>query len=416
MVNGVGGIAQLIARPQVADIPGAVATGQQRAQQNVLFGQQQQELARQQQVRGLAGAALGQQLPENLQELGRVDPDVALKLFNKLGVIGQANQDQFKSDIGVLSRLSTNPQLLSSQLDSIIQRNQAQGIDSSNLLQVKQDLATDPQGTIGEINQLNSALSPVAQKVGLASAKTEILEDGSAIQGLPSGEVIVRDPSGQIVEGQARLDVLKQASATKFRRQEKEAGLAVSEAQRIAAAGEREKRVSSLKTELSTRNRNAARSRVRVRGALKVAGQATQGIRGTVKLKLAKVFPDIDVTNEALLDQTLKQLALDELQNFKGPTTDFEFGVTEQIAGAIGDPTTANIARLKSLDRATWFNRREFEQFNQHVKAGGDPDDFAFDFNEKVRTGKGLHSLQDLQDTAVFHNLTIEEVIKRLSK
>jgi len=161
MTHTIGGIAQLIARPQVADIPGAVARGQQTAQRNVLFGQQQEERARQQQVRGLAGVALGQQLPENLQELAQADPDVALKVFDKIGVVGKARQDQFKSDIGVLSRLSTNPQLLSSQLDSIIQRNQAQGIDSSTLIQVKQDLANDPQGTIGEINQLNTALNPV---------------------------------------------------------------------------------------------------------------------------------------------------------------------------------------------------------------------------------------------------------------
>lgn len=381
--------------------------------------QQQQELARQTQARGLAGKALGAipGVSGPIRELALLDPAQAKQLLEVSGVQGEKRQAQFKEDIRIAASLAgQNPALARQQVVRNIERNKNLNIPSPLMERFLTELDTDEQAAVQNLSQLNAALNPVAQKGGLASAKTEILEDGSAIQGLPSGEVIVRDPSGQIVEGQARLDVLKQASATKFRRQEKEAGLAVSKAQRIAAAGEREKRVSSLKTELSTRNRNAARSRVRVRGALKVAGQATQGIRGTVKLKLAKLFPDIDVTNEALLDQSLKQLALDELQNFKGPTTDFEFGVTEQIAGAVGDPTTANIARLKSLDRATWFNRREFEQFNQHVKAGGDPDDFAFDFNEKVRTGKGLHSLQDLQDTAVFHNLTIEEVIKRLSK
>ncbi len=44
---------------------------------------------------------------------------------------------------------------------------------------------------------------------GLASAKTEILDDGSVIQALPSGDVQVRDPSGTIVTGDERLSVLK---------------------------------------------------------------------------------------------------------------------------------------------------------------------------------------------------------------
>lgn len=46
---------------------------------------------------------------------------------------------------------------------------------------------------------------------GLASAKTEILESGAVIQALPDGSVQVRDPSGKVVTGQARLDVLKQS-------------------------------------------------------------------------------------------------------------------------------------------------------------------------------------------------------------
>tara|TARA_R110002096_G_scaffold315227_3_gene509449 strand:+ start:189 stop:1436 length:1248 start_codon:yes stop_codon:yes gene_type:complete len=53
---------------------------------------------------------------------------------------------------------------------------------------------------------------------GLASAKTEILSDGTVVQALPSGEVQVRDPSGNIVTGQARLDALnssRQASLSK---------------------------------------------------------------------------------------------------------------------------------------------------------------------------------------------------------
>ena len=104
------------------------------------------------------------------------------------------------------------------------------------------------------------------------------------------------------------------------------------------------------------------------------------------------------------------------MQKFKGPTTDFEFQKTEQIAGTLGDSKAANRAKVASLQRANWFNQREFEQFQAHIKAGKSPDTFGFNFTEQVKTKRGLFSLQDLQDTAVDNNITIEETIKRLNK
>ncbi len=178
----------------------------------------------------------------------------------------------------------------------------------------------------------------------------------------------------------------------------------------------REKRASSIKAELSERNRNAARSARTTRKALNLAQTASQGLSGSTKLRLSRLVPGIDASNEAALDAALKELSLEQLQNFKGPTTDFEFGVTESISGAIGNSKSANIARIKSLDRATWFNQREQEQFTKHVGSGGDPDTFRFNFGEPVRTKKGLFTLQDLQDTAVQNTLTIEETIKRLNR
>ena len=92
--------------------------------------------------------------------------------------------------------------------------------------------------------------------------------------------------------------------------------------------------------------------------------------------------------------------------------------MTEDIAGSLGDGKSANTARLASLERAAWFADRESEQFNQHIKAGHDPDEFFFNFNELVTPKKGgkSYSLQSLQDTAVHNHISIDEVIKRLSK
>ena len=131
---------------------------------------------------------------------------------------------------------------------------------------------------------------------------------------------------------------------------------------------------------------------------------------------MSKLFPGIDVSNEAALSQSLTNLALDELQKFKGPTTDFEFGKTEEIAGTLGDSKTANRAKIASLRRANWFNQREAKQFQSHVKNGGDPDSFGFNFGEPMKTKRGVFTLKDIQDTAVANNISIDEALKRLNK
>jgi hypothetical protein len=261
------------------------------------------------------------------------------------------------------------------------------------------------------------SLIPSDRGVGMASAKTQILEDGTVIQSLPDGSVDVVSSTGRrIPPGVERQSVIQRAQQYKIDRLNQEAGVAVGQAQGVANATQREGRVSAIKKELSDRNRGAARESIRLNQALKLAGSATQGVQGSVKVQMAKLLPDIDVTNEAVLDQALKQLAVDQLQFFKGPTTDFEFTVVQSTTGELGDSATANVARLKSLERATWFNKREFDQFSRHVKAGGDPDTFSFNFGESVTTRRGVHTLQDLQDTAVDNNITIDEVLQRLNK
>jgi len=175
-------------------------------------------------------------------------------------------------------------------------------------------------------------------------------------------------------------------------------------------------RTSQIKQEIGDRNRQAARSQAPLREALTLAQTASQGLKGSALLKLSRFLPDIDVTDEAALDANLKRLAIDELQKFKGPTTDFEFRVVQSIAGTVGDSRATNIARLKSLDRSNWFARREGQQFNKWVDQGNRPDNFIFNFQEELKTKRGTFSLQDLQDTAVAQNLTITEVLKKLNR
>ncbi len=190
----------------------------------------------------------------------------------------------------------------------------------------------------------------------------------------------------------------------------------VGEAQQIANVKFTEKRRDALTTELADKNRTASRSVVSINAALKLSEKASQGLTGATKLQLGKIFPDIDVANEGALQSAFTQLALVQLQSFKGPTTDFEFDKAQSVGGDLGDPKSANIARLNGLKRSAWFVKREFKQFRDFTKKGGDPDNFAFNFNETIQTKKGIISLEDLQDTAAENNLTIEQTLARLNE
>jgi hypothetical protein len=101
--------------------------------------------------------------------------------------------------------------------------------------------AATAQGNADKL--IEQGLMKEKAKSGLASAKTEILESGAVIQALPDGSVQVRDPSGEIVTGQARLDALSQSRQQALKTLQAESEIAVDT--------EGKKSEAKLKTQLS---------------------------------------------------------------------------------------------------------------------------------------------------------------------
>ena len=110
--------------------------------------------------------------------------------------------------------------------------------DSQALLDL---MATDPAAAQVQIDktvqfgQQIGALEATGGATGLASAKTEILEDGTVVQALPSGVVEVRNRAGELVTGQARLDALDAAAQARQTRLDQEATRITQEQQKRAA-------------------------------------------------------------------------------------------------------------------------------------------------------------------------------------
>jgi hypothetical protein len=269
-------------------------------------------------------------------------------------------------------------------------------------------------GDMSTLQQHINAIEQFGATSNIPKIKATHYDEDAGWTGITdTGEVFVKPvATGQPTRMQRRLQEMQAQIAT----EQAKSGILVDQTKQVEQIKQREARVSEITEELSKRNRDWARTNTKLTEALSLAKDATQGIAGEAKTKLSSLLPGIDVTNEAALDSALQQLALEQLSSFVGQTTNYEFGVVQNITGKLGNSREANIARLNSLKRAAWFNQREYDQFKNHVKQGGEPDDFSFNFDEHVKLGEKTYTLKDIRDTAAANNLTIEDLFKRLDK
>lgn len=337
-------------------------------------------------------------------------------------------QNRLRSVITAASNISNMP-TDEAKLAALLTRREDLAASGTPTQDTDELIGLFQSGRTDEANALINGAVDAGIQQGLLKSPRDIRGQASSVKtfapiadpttgelGLPTFDPTTGKAEFKPIPGAPVQQTPEQKQAAEIAGAQKEADIAVKEAERKEINKQRIQRASAIKTELSERNRSAARSSRTLRQALTLAQQADQGLTGTAKLQLSRLLPGIDAGDEAALDATLNQLALEQLQLFKGPTTDFEFGVTQSIAGDLGNSKEANISRVKSLDRARWFNEKEFKQFNKHIASGGDADSFSFNFGEPVKTKKGVFTLQDIQDTAVENNLTIEETIKRLNQ
>ena len=393
-----------IANPNIADPRASFEEGRQIGQQNL--------------TKDLAGEILSETLSSKVglkafQDLQKVNPDAAIKLKSILGSERDSDNQYFVGLTKTAAKIIQNggtaddvakylaPQIMLTQKSGSTGLSQKLA-DSVRALKNPETAETTMRDIVASGDVLGG------QSAGF-SAKTVNLPGGLVQQTDNQGNIYVTKADGTRLSGKAASDAIKAAEQSGI--DEK-----VSQVSREADARTRASRTSEIKQKFSQRRRDSAREQIRLNQAMKAVDTADQGIQGAVKVQLARIFPGIDVTDEAILSQSLTGLALDQLQKFKGPTTDFEFGVTESIAGRISDSKSANKARLNSLDRANWFNQRQSQQFNKFIGGGGDPDEFAFNFGEKIKTKNGEFTLRQLQDTAVAKNMTINQVLTKVNK
>ena len=326
---------------------------------------------------------MGQPNPQAMAQLAIRFPEKFEQINKNLGLI--SSQQKSEAADFAFNLQNTPFEQRQAKIQQRINNLSAQGRDASGTAQL---LNMDEARQNESLSAVQVAALDPKDRIEMAQGKKDFaLKSFAPITDPATGQMSI--PTFNPNTGQTELVPLEGARGQTAA--EKRAG-EISTAERLAdiqvgteARKQKVKRTSDRTKELSDRNVQSNRASIKLTKALKLAGDATQGLTGQAKLQIAKLVPGVDVSSEAALSQSLQQLALDQLQNFKGPTTDFEFGVTQQIAGKIGDPRSANIARIKSLQRDEWFKKEEFKQFKNHTRAGGDPDDFAFNIAAPIK-------------------------------
>jgi hypothetical protein len=216
-------LANINGRSLTADVGG-------RLQQGLAFGEnlaasqqnrqiKSDEMERQKQIELLRGKMIPGTTgydPNAANDLRKIDPKAADDLLTSMGIDDEMKREEAAR---FAYRLEQTPfHLRAPLIEERVREIDARYGNETHSSDTRELLAADEQTQNRMIKGFQQAALTAKQRAdvnktnqGLASAKTEILDGGAVIQALPDGSVTVRDPAGNIVKGQARLDVLAQS-------------------------------------------------------------------------------------------------------------------------------------------------------------------------------------------------------------
>ena len=348
------------------------------------------------------------ELMGNLDDAGIDRVLAATQPFMQIDDKGSLKPTAGMQDFAFYESIIANP---NSSPDAVRAARIKQGVEASEGTIKATRPVKMPDGTYRVFDPTTSTFGNVVEvasdgQLSEVSPEEQLQDQGSALRQIGVAETDV------LVDRETEL------RPGKLQTQEELDQLSLQTSAKATAEQIRQTKASTLRTEMAERNRSAARNRIKINEAMTLAknSDTEQGVMGVAAVKLSQLLPGIDVSNEAALDSALKGLALDQLQQFKGQTTDFEYGIVSDISGSLMGSREANIARIAALERNSWFLSKEFQQYNDFVFSGGDPDEFAFNFEEVVETSKGDFTLREIQEAAANASVSIEEAIFRLNQ
>jgi hypothetical protein len=383
-----------------------------------------QEFAKGQQVEKLTGQALQAGGGQKLQELIGLDPEVGYNLAEAIGARSAKELNNFIRDASITENFfkqgnfDQGRQFIQQSLDTVKMAG-GSGKIQQNLLDIYD--SEGPQSALDNVQSFTSVLAKSKQQ-GQASAKTEILPNGTVIQAMPDGTVRVKNPRGLDVEGDERVQVLK--ASQKFTQEaereaaklkvdtaiSKEEGLADVQL-RTAGPIERVKAVEKATGKgISDRQQgfidsgvSAADSTANIRRSIELLDEVKTGGFAAVSAKAKRLF-GVESANEGELSANLGQAVLAQLKPLFGAAfTAGEGERLESISARFSSNTETNKRLLGQILKASERSARR--AINAAEKAGDDFTaqeirdslSFVIDANEPD-TSDGLKLIDEMTD------------------
>jgi len=179
----------------------------------------------------------------------------------------------------------------------------------------------------------------------------------------------------------------------------------------------------AVRDEVRSNARVASRQLGKVRSLQKVLKRAGSGSLKQFIPQLARVIPGFgelfDVEDRQAASAQINSFILDQMQAFKGSTSERELDFATQTVQQLGNTPESNAMIARNFENAIFLALQENKQFDDLVKEGGKPRDFVFNFQKVILPNHptfGDITLDDIQTTAFENGISMEEAIKELRK
>lgn len=175
----------------------------------------------------------------------------------------------------------------------------------------------------------------------------------------------------------------------------------------------------AVRDEIRGNARTSSRKLSTVRNLSKLLKKAKTGALTQFFPQIGRLLPGFDATDEQAASAQINTLVLEQMQAFKGSTSNRELDFATQTIQQLGNTPEANAIITRSLENVIFLAQQENNQFDAFVKEGKKPRDFIFNFQKTLFQNHpkfGDVTLDDIQTTAFENGISMEEAINEMRK
>jgi len=173
----------------------------------------------------------------------------------------------------------------------------------------------------------------------------------------------------------------------------------------------------TVRDEIRGNARTASRQLGKVRSLSKLLESTGTGALTQFFPQIGRLIPGFSATDEQAAAAQINAFVLEQMEAFKGSTSNRELDFAASTVASLGNTPEANRIILRNFENVIFLSQQENRQFNDFVKGKGKPRDFIFNFQEVVFPNHptfGNVTLDDIQTTAFENGITMERTLQEM--